>query len=251
MAETVILTGPDGTDYSFPGVSKVSVRKAGGGRAEYSSGGSNSALIGVLDGTITQLTADDLSGITEIRDNALVYCENLMSITFPEGLRKVGNWACEGCTALTTVVFPDSLIEINNYAFSGCESLAFVTWGSGIEIIDSYAFSGCSFSSVSLPGVVEIHGESFGGLRNLAHVTIGADCTLIDYQAFVLCTSLVDVTIAAAAPPTLDVSYLPYSLPFYGCSSLSAIYVPLPSVAAYKAASGWSSYASIIQAIPE
>ena len=51
------------------------------------------------------------------------------------------------------------------------------------------------------------------------------------------------VTVNATTPPTLGESALDYT-------NNCPIYVPAASVDVYKAASGWSTYASRIQAIP-
>ena len=59
------------------------------------------------------------------------------------------------------------------------------------------------------------------------------------------CTALETLTILAAVPPSLD------STALGGTTSLTDIYVPSDSVNAYKAADGWSNYASKITAIPE
>lgn len=59
--------------------------------------------------------------------------------------------------------------------------------------------------------------------------------------------SLVSLTCRAVVPPT-------YSAfdndPFQGLNPSASIYVPAGSVAAYKAAFGWSLYANQIFAIP-
>jgi len=57
--------------------------------------------------------------------------------------------------------------------------------------------------------------------------------------------SLESVVMKSITPPTLDGSDW-----FSGASANLKIYVPLQSIDAYKAAAGWSSYASIIEAIP-
>ena len=62
-------------------------------------------------------------------------------------------------------------------------------------------------------------------------------------NVFYNCTSLTSVTIEATTPPTLGNNV------FYNTNECP-IYVPSESVEIYKAANGWSNYASRIQAIP-
>ncbi len=79
---------------------------------------------------------------------------------------------------------------------------------------------------------------------NLANITIPQNVTSIGHASFYRCTSLTGVTIQAITPPTLG------SGVFSGTSSNLVIYVPSESLDTYKEASGWSDYASRIQAIP-
>ena len=122
---------------------------------------------------------------------------------------------------LTDVVIGDCVTSIGNQAFYDCEGLTSVTIGSGVISIGDGAFHVCDgLTSVTIPNSVTSIGEwTFGG-----------------------CSSLTSVTIYAATPPTLG-SYV-----FFNTNNCP-IYVPATSVNAYKSASGWSEYASRIQAI--
>ena len=71
---------------------------------------------------------------------------------------------------------------------------------------------------------------------------VGSCVTTIGERAFYKCSGLTSITINAVTPPELG------SDAFYG--STCPIYVPEESVNAYKSASGWSTYKSRIQAIP-
>ncbi|MDR3341535.1 MAG: leucine-rich repeat domain-containing protein, partial [Treponema sp.] len=79
----------------------------------------------------------------------------------------------------------------------------------------------------------------------IVSVILPNSVTSIGNSAFSNCTSLATVTVRRTdiLLTTLD------SLAFSGCP-LTAIYVPAGSVDAYKAASGWSAYAGIIEAMP-
>ena len=94
-----------------------------------------------------------------------------------------------------------------------------------------------------LQGVTSIGNSAFNYCTSLASITFPNSVTNIGTQAFDNCQSLASITVEATNPPTLG-SYV------FSYAPNQVIYVPAESVDTYKAASGWSSYASKIQAIP-
>ena len=113
-----------------------------------------------------------------------------------------------------------------------------------LETISNQAFlSSNVIGDLYLPNVTSIGSNAFNNNRNMLSVTIGDKITLIGQQAFGNCEKLTSVTCLATTPPTL------ISGAFVNTNDCP-IYVPAESVEAYKAASGWSAYASRIQAIP-
>lgn len=61
--------------------------------------------------------------ITRIGDHAFTGCNQLTSVTLPEGLQAIGYEAFNGCTYLETLYLPSTLLSADNYAFSGCPSV--------------------------------------------------------------------------------------------------------------------------------
>ena len=117
----------------------------------------------------------------------------------------------------------------------------------GATSIGNYAFYYCSsLTSIEIPnGVTSIGNGAFRGCNNLINVKIPSSFTTFTGQFhFVECNKLVNCTIEAITPPIMDHGYS-----FNNLKNI-VIYVPAESVDAYKSASGWSEYASKIQAIP-
>jgi hypothetical protein len=131
---------------------------------------------------------------------------------------------------------PGSVTVIGDYAFSNSSSLASVTIGNSVTGIGDYAFSNSSsLASVTIPdSVTEIGRYAFYVCTSLAEITIPDSVTSIGSYTFYDCSSLASVTCLAETPPTLG-GYI-----FSGNPSSLVIKVPANSVAAYKAASGWS-----------
>lgn len=85
--------------------------------------------------------------------------------------------------------------------------------------------------------------SAFYGCSSLAEIALPAGLTTIRSYAFSGCSSLQYIRIEATTPPTLASKAIP--------STIGAIYVPDESVAAYQAATNWSSFASKIKGISE
>lgn len=74
-------------------------------------------LKGIIDGTITELTANDLTGVTLIRMYLCYYCKNLVNVYIPEGVTEIGHSAFMQCIALKYVELPSTITNIASRAF--------------------------------------------------------------------------------------------------------------------------------------
>ena len=195
----------------------------------------------------TDLTSIDLpDGLKSIEMYTFYNCTALKSITLPKELTTIGDYAFRDCTALKSITLPKELTTIGDYAFRDCTSLTSIDLPDKVTTIGGYAFNSCSaLESIDLPdGLKSIENATFYKCTSLTSITLPEGLTSIVDYAFQSCTSLTTVTCQATGAPNLGVDA------FKDCSNLANIYVPAGSVDGYKAATGWSGYENIIQAIP-
>lgn len=121
---------------------------------------------------------------------------------------------------------------------------------SHIESAECDSSSAITYGEITSPNIMMVEigdcvkwiAGAFEGYTSLTNVTIGNGVTDIYEEAFSGCTSLTSVTVEATTPPTLGAAA-------FDQTNDCPIYVPAASVETYKAASGWSTYASRIEAI--
>lgn len=198
----------------------------------------SSALIDEYDTYIAQIS----DGSSDLRD---LLEKDITSVDIPAGTTKIGSYAFIECTSLASVSIPNSVTRIETDAFNSCSSLTTITIPDSVTFIGNGAFLGCSgLTSVNIPsGITTIAPSVFEGCRSLTDITIPSSVTTISNSALKDCRGLTSITVEATTPPSLGTNVL-------SNTNNCPIYVPAASVATYQAASGWSDYASRIQAIP-
>ena len=184
--------------------------------------------------------------VNSISSSAFYGCTGLTSVTINKGVGTVESNAFYGCTGLLSVSIPDSVTAIKDYAFRKCTGLTSINIPGSVNSIGPSAFYGCTglASIIINKGVTTIESSAFKGCTSLSTVSIPDSVTSIGQSAFSECENLTSVTLLNPNAPALG------SWAFKNCTALTTIYVPAESVDTYKGASGWSSHASKIQAIP-
>lgn len=135
-------------------------------------------------------------GITSIGDCTFTRCENLTSVTIPDSVTEIGEYAF-GICGLTEVSIPESVEIIGAMAFSNCINLKKINIPEKITTIDYNVFWECKeLTEIKLPENLEsIGNNAFSGCDGFSEVTVPASVKNIDSGAFSDCTGLESVTI--------------------------------------------------------
>lgn len=124
-------------------------------------------------------------------------CTALKSVRLPEGLKALPTSVFYGCTALTasSLTIPDSVLTIGNYAFSGCKVLTTLTIPDSVKEIGAYAFENCTMlSHINLPeNLSQIPNYMFSGCTLLTSIYIPSSVTSVGSSAFSSTKLLTDV----------------------------------------------------------
>lgn len=162
-----------------------------------------------------------------------------VTINLPK-VKTIGSNAFDGSKVAVNISLPECE-TIGSNAFDSCTKLKGIDLPK-VKTIGTYAFSLCSITAdVNLPLIETIGESAFSRGINCTNFVIGPNCTSIGQKIF-YDADIVNLYVHAVTPPTFG--------GFGYAANVSHIYVPAASVAAYQAASNWSSYSSIIEAMP-
>lgn len=166
-----------------------------------------------------------------IANSAFSRCIFLRSITIPNSVAHIGDWALD-CKNLISIIIesnnpyyssengvlfdkskttlikcpaskqgeyiiPSSVTRIGDYAFSGCSKLSSISLPNSLTNIGEQAFSDCySITSITIPhGVTNIKDNTFRECISLANITLPNSITNIGFGAFCNCKNLINITI--------------------------------------------------------
>jgi hypothetical protein len=188
--------------------------------------------------------------LTVLNDGCFYGCANLVNMPLPEGMITLGSQVLQGCTKLVIPSLPKSLTTIGAHNFyknmnlpddidlPNLTSMASAFMRTNIRrILNLGKITTTSHSTVEYATPNGI--GPFAYCVNLIYAELPETLGHLCHGMFYGCTSLEAIVLRNTTPPTLGSGV-------FTNTNNCPIYVPDESVEAYKAASGWSAYASRI-----
>lgn len=129
--------------------------------AEYASADVNvetyeAVLTNLIERDITSI--DIPQGTTRIGEYACAHCGNLNSVTIPNSVTEIADYAFYA-SSFSTIELPENVRFIGNHAFDNCSMLNNINIPNGIISIGDYAFDACFITNIIIPDSVTYIGE--------------------------------------------------------------------------------------------
>lgn len=185
-------------------------------------------LRNIIQGTVTEITPEMLTGITTLRPFAFSGYDNLTKITLPEGVTYIGSCALDGCSSLVKLNLPNSLEQFppdvllgpiggtehlefnsddNGVMYLGNDTNPYMVLWSGEVYDENFAFQsgtkiisgGYGFyvqvSTLNIPDqIVSLESSSISGDAEV--VNIGSGLKFFDSNAFTNISNLREINIS-------------------------------------------------------
>ncbi|MGN0558718.1 MAG: leucine-rich repeat protein [Acutalibacteraceae bacterium] len=149
-------------------------------------------------------TIDIKDGTVSINNDAFAWCEgvpeNLVSVTIPDSVTYIGEYAFNGCSSLESITIPDSITYVGTDAFSATKWLE--NQPDGVVYVGNivYAYKGEMPANTSVTvkdGTKVICDSAFFNLNGLTEIKLPDSLSEVGERAFSFCENLKGVTIPA------------------------------------------------------
>ena len=198
------------------------------------------------------------NSVTTIGANAFNGCSGLKNLTIGTSVSTIGRYAFYGCNTLEIINFnavwcnydyiPEDVVDCElDYLFQGLNNITTINFGDSVEIIpERFAFGLSKIKSLNIPNsVISIGHCAFFYCSGLTNINIGSSVDWIGWEAFSGCSELTSVTCWRVVPPYAD--YPNFDNSAYQNATL---YVPYPSIEAYRNATVWNNFQHIVEMEP-
>lgn len=184
-------------------------------------------------------------GVARISDFAFVNCTSIEKVDISADVKSIGEMAFFNCTNLASVTVGDGVTLIDDAAFYECKALKSLYIGKDVLTVGAAAFSGCAaLEEVTVAGKIKTFGESAffecEKIENVYISDIGAWCNsdFGSYESNPLYSGaklyLNRVLASKVAIPEGMTEIKPFV--FFGCESLTEVYIPVSVQIIYQAA---------------
>ena len=122
----------------------------------------------------------------------------MSSVTIPQSVTTIGNYAFHGCSGLSSVTIPQGVTTIGSYAFVDCSGLSSLSIPSSVTSIGGFAFEGTPWYDNQHNGLVYAGKVAYkykGEMPDGTMITLKNGTLGIAEDAFKECGGLTSITI--------------------------------------------------------
>lgn len=173
------------------------------------------------------------NSITAIEDYAFADCRNLYTVTIPNSVETIGNYAFYQCTYMESITLPNSIQKIGDYAFAKNDLMTSVALPNSVKEIGCNPFANwMQLETISVDEnnkYFTIYDDCLYNIdlteikacptRKQGNVTIPESVTLISGATFSGCSKLTSITVPESVTAIGEYA-------FYGCSQITSINIP-------------------------
>ena len=164
----------------------------------------------VVSGTITEITAQDLEGITEIRPYAFYNCTSLVRVELPASVENIGSYAFAECSNLQEIIFNNPNTVIGSYAFHKCTSLTDIDL-TNVSQVQDFAFFQSGLENIVLPATVSSWGDCVFQESRVVKVIVNNGAIFIPYGMFHGCSNIQEIYLPNSLQTIASIGFSNYS----------------------------------------
>lgn len=200
-------------------------------------GGGENKLAQLIDRSITEITPEDLEGITNIGIYALRGCNKVKKLDIPSNIQKINSHGCSGLSGLTYFNVA-SLDVLFNSSFSDFSEVP--TYYSHNLYVNNEPLV-----NLVVPATMVGTRQAFRNIDSLQSVEFSAGFNKnIDLGAFIDCPNLTTIIFKQTTPPALN------AYAFSGCP-INKVIVPMGYANVYKSATNYAKWGDYIEEAAE